>query len=125
MPDVGFLPGQHPIDAYGNGGFKFAGMSHRGSVLLLPDGVHAWTATAPQEIDSVTLAAIFDVPRGQVELLLVGTGENLVPLPPTLRKRLREAGIGSEPMSTGAAARTYNILLGEGRRVAAALLAVA
>ena len=112
------------IDAYGNGGFKFAGMSHRGSVLALPDGIHAWTATVPQDIDAAVLGALFALPKGQVELLLVGTGADLVPLAPALRKRLREVGIGSEPMSTGAAARTYNILLGEGRRVAAALLAV-
>ena len=124
MADAGFLPGQHLIDAYGNGGFKFAGMSHRGSILALPDGVHAWEATAPDEIDVTALAALLALPKGRVELLLVGTGENLVPLAPALRKRLRESGIGSDPMSTGAAARTYNILLGEGRRVAAALLAV-
>ena len=124
MPDAGFIPGRYPIDAYGNGGFKFAGMSHRGSVLALPDGIRAWDATTPQDIDVGTLNALFAVPKGQVELLLVGTGPELVPLPVILRTRLRAAGIGSEPMSTGAAARTYNILLGEGRRVAAALLAV-
>lgn len=125
MPESGFLPGRHGIDAYGSGGFRFAGMSHRGSVLVLPDGVHAWTATEPQQIDVASLALLFALPKGVVELLLVGTGTDLVPLQPALRKRLREAGIGAEPMSTGAAARTFNILLGEGRRVATALLAVA
>jgi uncharacterized protein len=123
-PGAGFAPGQHPVDAYGSGGFKFAGMSHRGSILALPDGVHAWSATSSSEIDAASLTPLFDLPRGLVELLLVGTGDNLIPLSAALRGRLREAGIRSDPMATGAAARTYNILLAEGRRVAAALLAV-
>ena len=125
MADFGFAPGQHPIDAYGQGGFRFSGMSHRGSILALPTGVHAWDVTEPRAVDAASLAPLFALPKGKVELLLVGTGVDLVPLSPALRARLREAGIGSEPMATGAAARTYNILLGEGRRVAAALLAVA
>jgi uncharacterized protein len=121
----GFVPGQHGIDAYGSGGFKFAGMSHRGSILMLPTGVHAWTVESFAGITSASLAPLLDLPRGQVELLLVGTGPDLVPLPEPLRVRLREAGIRSDPMATAAAARTYNVLLGEGRRVAAALIAVA
>ena len=122
---AGFVPGQHGIDAYGSGGFKFAGMSHRGSILALPSGVHAFAATTFAEITAETLAPLLALPKGQVELLLVGTGPDLVPLPEKLRTRLREAGIRSDPMATGAAARTYNVLLSEGRRVAAALVAVA
>ena len=122
---TGFVPGPHGIDAYGSGGFKFAGMSHRGSILALPTGVHAFAATTFAEITAETLAPLLALPRGQVELLLVGTGTDLAPLPETLRTRLREAGIRSDPMATGAAARTYNVLLSEGRRVAAALVAVA
>lgn len=122
---TGFVPGQYGIDAYGSGGFKFAGMSHRGSVLALPTGIHAFAATTAAEITVATLAPLLDLPRGQVELLLVGTGTDLIPLPEALRVCLREAGIRSDPMATGAAARTYNVLLGEGRRVAAALVAVA
>lgn len=124
MPDAGFAPGQHPIDAYGSGGFRFAGLSHRGSILVLPTGLSAWAATEPRDIDIGSLGLLLDLPKGLVELLLVGTGTDLVPLSADLRARLRGAGIASEPMSTGAAARTYNILLGEGRRVATALLAV-
>lgn len=120
----GFVAGRHAIEAYGAGGFRFAGMSHRGSLLMLPTGVHAWSVEGPRAIDIASLAPLFALPQGQVELLLVGTGSELVPLLPVLRARLREGGIGAEPMATGAAARTYNILLGEGRRVAAALLAV-
>ena len=121
---AGFVAGSYPIDAYGSGGFKFAGMSHRGSILVLPTGVHSWGATSFAEIDAASFAPLFALPKGAVDLLLVGTGENLVPLPAVLRTRLRDAGIRSDPMATGAAARTFNILLGEGRRVAAALLAV-
>jgi uncharacterized protein len=124
-PGSGFVAGQYPIDAYGNGGFRFAGMSHRGSVLALPSGIQAWPVSEPRDIDIGTLAPLLALSKGQVELLLVGTGVDLVPVPPKLRARLREAGIVTEPMATGAAARTYNILLAEGRRVAAALIAVA
>ncbi|MDX7953264.1 Mth938-like domain-containing protein [Lichenihabitans sp. Uapishka_5] len=120
----GFVPGQHGIDAYGSGGFKFAGMSHRGSILALPTGVHAFAATCFAEITAETLAPLLALPRGAVDLLLVGTGPDLVPLAEPLRAQLRAAGIRSDPMATGAAARTYNVLLGEGRRVAAALVAV-
>ncbi len=127
MPDAstGFVPGQHGIDAYGSGGFKFAGMSHRGSILVLPTGVHAWPVESPDQIDATSLAILFALPKSTVELLLVGTGTDLVPLSAALKTRLRDAGIRSDPMATGAAARTYNVLLGEGRRVAVALLAVA
>ena len=124
-PGAGFVSGQYAVDGYGGGGFKFAGMSHRGSILLLPEGVHAWSAMTPAEVDAGSLQPLFDLPKGTIEMLLVGTGENLVPLTPALRARLREAGIRADPMSTGAAARTFNILMAERRRVAAALLAVA
>jgi uncharacterized protein len=121
----GFVPGAHPIDAYGAGGFSFAGMSHRGSILALPSGIRAWDVSDPSQINAESLAAIFDEPEGAIEHLLVGTGGNFVPLAPGLRKALRARGIAGEPMATGAAARTYNILLEEKRRVAAALIAAA
>jgi uncharacterized protein len=121
---AGFLPGRHAIEGYGNGGFRFAGMSHRGSILALPSGIYAWSAVVAEDIDIASLAPLFAEPPGAVEHLLVGSGQGLVPLSPTLLQRLRSAGIRGEPMATGAAARTYPILLGERRRVAAALLAV-
>src|SRR3954454_19629113 len=120
---AGFVAGAHPIDAYGAGGFSFAGMSHRGSILALPSGIRAWDVSEPSQIDERSLAALLDEPLGAVEHLLVGTGATFVPLVPALRKTLRARGIVGEPMATGAAARTYNILLGEKRRVAAALIA--
>ena len=83
-----------------------------------------WSATAPKDITAESLAQVLDASHGSIDLLLVGTGLDLVPVPEPLRRRLKAAGIVAEPMATGAAARTYNILLGENRRVAAALLAV-
>jgi uncharacterized protein len=120
----GFVPGSHVIEGYGAGGFQFASMSHRGSILALPTGVHAWRVATPEEITAHSLSALFNEPRGSVELLIIGTGHELVPASQALREALRVAGIRSDAMATGAAISTYNILLGERRRVAAALLAV-
>lgn len=117
------FPGRAPIDAYGNGGFRFAEMSHRGSLLCLPSGIHGW---APDDADALE-EKDFARPIAEateIGILLVGTGERLKPLPGGLRKALKEAGIAVETMSTGAAVRTYNVLLAEERRVAAALIAV-
>jgi uncharacterized protein len=121
---AGFLPGKHAIDAYGQGGFRFADMSHKGSILALPSGIRAWSVQTPEEIDLTTLAPVFQEPKGAIEHLLVGTGVALMPLPAALRQALLEAGIVAEPMTTGAAANTYSLLLREDRLVAAALLAV-
>ena len=120
---AGFLPGAHAIEGYGAGAFRFASMSHRGSILALPSGIVAWAAVTPADIDLASLEAVFQEAPGSIEHMLIGSGLDLVPLEALLRKRLAEAGIRAEPMPTGAAARTYSIPL-ERRRVAAALLAV-
>ena len=120
---AGFLPGAHEIEGYGAGGFRFGGMSHRGSILALPSGIYAWDAKTPAEIRFEVAGALFREAPGLVEHLLIGSGPAPVPLAADLRERLRRAGIRAETMRTGAAARTYSILLGEKRRVAAALLA--
>lgn len=117
------LPSPAPIEAYGNGGFRFGGMSHKGSLLCLPSGVWEWPVARLSDIDAEALAA--EVARsGAVSILLIGTGSVLSPLPRALRAACAAQGLGAEPMDTGAAARTYNILLAEGREVAAALIAV-
>lgn len=118
-----FLPGQHPIDAYGSGGFRFADLGHRGSLLSVPSGMRAWPVAAMAEVTEEALAPLF-AEAVLVETFLLGCGRDLVLLPEPLRWRFREARIGVEVMATGAAARTYNILLGERRRVAAGLIAV-
>lgn len=116
-------PGRAPIDAYGNGGFRFADMSHRGSILCLPSGIHGWQPAMPDVLIEADFDPVF-AEAHDFRILLVGTGHDLRPLPPSLRARLREAGIAADPMSTGAAVRTYNVLLAEDRPVAAALVAV-
>lgn len=103
-----------PIDGYGPGFFRLAGAVHRGPLAIVPGGVLVWDGL-PQIGPFLTAAAGFDV-------LLVGTGPEIRPLPADLRGRLEAAGIGVEIMATPSACRTYNVLLAEGRRVAAALV---
>ena len=117
------FPGRAPIEAYGNGGFRFADMSHRGSLLCLPSGVHGWEPADPNALTEDDFAMLF-AESAEVEMLLVGTGRDLRPLPKALRERLREHRISADPMATGAAVRTFNVLLAEDRAVAAALIAV-
>jgi len=116
------LPGAAPIDAYGNGGFRFAGMSHRGSLLCLPDGIWASPVVSAREIDETVLAPVLET--AAVGHFLLGTGSDVVPLAPSLRDAFRSRGIAVEAMSTGAAVRTWNILIAERRRVGALLVAV-
>ena len=120
---AGHFPGRSPIDAYGNGGFRFAGMSHRGSILCLPSGVWAWDAVVSGDLSIATLArALGELERAQ--FLLLGTGRSQVFPALDLRRAFDAKLVGLEIMDTGAAARTYNILLAEQRPVSAALLAV-
>jgi uncharacterized protein len=123
QPTPAHYPGRAPIDAYGNGGFRFAGMSHRGSILCLPSGIHAWHATTADALALEDFAGVIAEAAG-VQIMLLGTGASQVFPPRELRRILEASGFGVEPMATGAAARTYNVLLAEGRRVSAALLAV-
>lgn len=120
-PDPSY-PYQAPIDAYGNGGFRFAGMSHRGSILCLPDGIHGWEPAKPDALLPADFARVLELLRPPAFLLL-GTGAVQVFPRPELRAAFDNAGLGLEPMSTGSACRTYNVLLAEGRPVAAALIA--
>ncbi len=117
------FPGRAPIDAYGNGGFRFADMSHRGSLLLLPSGIYGWEMAEGDPLAVDAFRRVLDEAAG-IEVLLVGTGKDLRPIPADLKAALRERGIASDPMGTGAAVRTYNIMLAEQRAVAAALIAV-
>jgi uncharacterized protein len=116
-------PGRAPIAAYGNGGFRFAGMSHRGDLLCLPSGIYGWEAPAADALDEASLERVV-AEADAIEILLVGTGRDLVPLRAELRARLRDFGIVADMMATGAAVRTFNVLLAEERAVAAALIAV-
>lgn len=117
------FPGRAPLDAYGDGGFRFANMSHRGSLLCLPSGIYGWPVSSINGLDAEAFDLIF-AEQAEIEVLLVGTGTDLVPLQPALKDRFRDVQILADPMSTGAAVRTFNVLLSEERAVAAALLAV-
>ena len=121
--DSPHLPRPAPIESYGNGGFRFAGMSHRGSLLCLPDGIWPCPATGPQDIDETTLALVLAV-APPVDHCLIGAGRDPWMPPRALAARFAERGIAVEAMTTGAAVRTYNILLAERRRIAALLIAV-
>lgn len=117
-------PGRAPIDAYGNGGFRFAGMSHRGSILCLPSGIHGWDVADGAAIAVADLSRVF-AEVADLDVLLVGSGPSIVPLSAEVRYALSDRRIRVDVMPTGAAARTFNIMLGENRKVAAALVAVA
>ncbi|MDR7225025.1 Mth938-like domain-containing protein [Aminobacter aminovorans] len=117
------FPGRAPVDAYGDGGFRFADMSHRGSILCLPSGIYGWQPVDPQALQPSDFDKLL-AEAGDVEILLVGMGKELRRLPEGLRTALKAAGISADPMSTGAAVRTYNVLLAEDRAVAAAFIAV-
>jgi len=119
----GFLPGRHAIEGIGRGGFLFGGMSHIGSILALPSGVHAWAVTAPEAITPETMSDVLKE-AAEFDILVLGTGARQMFPTPAVRALLREAGLRPEIMATPMATQTYNILLDEGRRVAAALIAV-
>jgi uncharacterized protein len=121
--DAPHLPRSAPIEAYGNGGFAFADMSHRGSLLCLPDAIWAWPITRPDQIDRNSLERVFAAANG-IDTLIVGTGTGVWLPPPDLRETLRRVKVVLDAMQTGPAVRTYNIMIGERRRVAAALIAV-
>jgi len=115
--------GRQVIESYGDGRFRVSGLQIEGALLILPTATFPWAAAdiASMTLDSLAPILGADPP---VEILLVGCGQRLVSLPPRLKSALRERGIGADPMGTGAACRTYNVLMSEGRRVAAALLPV-
>lgn len=117
------FPGRAPIDAYGDGGFRFAEMSHRGSLICTRAGIFGWNVEGPQDFTPQAFATVFAA-ADETEILLIGTGLELVPIKPALRTQFRDRAISADSMSTGAAVRTYNVLLAEGRAVAAAFVAV-
>jgi uncharacterized protein len=121
--DAPHLPTPAPIDAYGNGGFRFAGMSHRGSVLCLPDGIWAWPVTAVSDLNDELFRPVLER-SGALDLFLIGGGRDPFALREDLRRLFRDAGVSVDCLATGPAAQTYNILLAEGRRVGAGLIAV-
>jgi len=112
------------IDAYGDGGFRLAGAWHEGSVLILADAAKSWGVTAMAELTLADLRPVLDVGPAEVEFVLLGTGSRNALPSREIREGLRAAGLGLEFMDTAAAAKLYNLLTSEGRRLAAALIAI-
>jgi uncharacterized protein len=111
-----FLPERRPIASFGNGGFRFGDQSHKGHLLILPSGMRAW--------DGVDLSAIF-AESGEIDFFLFGTGGSFKRIEAGAAARFMKLGVSADSMTTSAAVHTYNLMLGDQRRVAAALLAVA
>lgn len=117
-------PGRQYIQSYGGGGFRVSGVVWRGSIVVFATRTIAWPVVAFAEASEAGFAAIF-AKSPAPEVLLIGTGPQLEPLPAPLRAQFRAAQIAVDTMDTGAACRTFGLLVGEGRRVAAALVALA
>lgn len=121
MNEIEFPDAQPPIDGYAPGGFRVAGRFHDGPILLSPAGLQAWSGGAaldPAAVDAILALA------DQVDVVVIGMGAELRLLPEAVQARFDAAGLGVEPMSTPSACRSYNVLLSEGRRAAAALTPV-
>jgi uncharacterized protein len=117
--------GRQIIESYGDGRFRVTGAVHQGSVLVYPDKTVAWDVAESAALTEESLAGIAAAgDAGTIDLLLIGCGPRMAQIPGKLRAALRSHGVVIEPMDTGAAARTYNVLAAEGRKVAAALIAV-
>lgn len=116
------FPSRAAIDSYGNGGFRFAEMSHRGSIVAVPSGIYGVAMNGPtptlENIERIIEEA------SDIEVFLVGTGKDMLRMPNELRTLLKAKNISTDTMSTGAAVRTFNVLLAEDRAVAALLYAV-
>lgn len=111
------------VDAWGGGGFRVSGLWRPGSLLIVDDVARDWTATSLTALTPADFAQVIAAGPA-VEFVLLGTGLTQALPPRAVREGLKAAGIGLEFMSTEGAARTYNIVASEGRRVAAALIAV-
>jgi uncharacterized protein len=111
------------IEGYGPGRFRVSGHTHQGSVIVFPERTIAWEVRAFDQVSTASLAPAIDAGE-TIEILLLGCGERMGRVGEELRAALRQTGVVLEPMATGAAARTFNLLLSEDRRVAAALIAL-
>jgi uncharacterized protein len=115
--------GRQLIQAYREGGFTIAGTRHEGSLLVMPEATLAWPVAS---LSAITVESMLPITSADptVEILILGCGPSFALAPAFLRDALRAHGIAVESMATPAACRTYNVLLAEDRRVAAALIAI-
>ena len=117
-----FVPGDRQvIQSYGPGRFRITGDEYASAVIVFPEHTLAWSVGCFEDISPLCLDAVLGA-ETPVEVLIIGCGARMQPVPSALRDALRGHGIGCDAMETGAACRTYNVLLSEGRRVAAALI---
>ena len=114
--------GRQLIESYGGGGFQVSGERYRGSVLVTPERVKIWPVTSVGDLTPESLGPLVEL--GVFDVVLLGCGSAMSLIPADLRAAVRERGLALEPMDTGAACRTYNVLMSEQRQVAAALIAV-
>jgi uncharacterized protein len=126
LPGVDLSPlipgGRQVVESYGEGRFRVTGTIWTGSVLVTRERTQAWPVTSVTEASAEELARLIDA-AGRADVLLLGGGRRLMQPPPNFRAAMRARGIVVEAMDTGAAARTYNVLMAEDRLVAAALVA--
>ncbi len=111
------------IDHYGDGGFRIGGERYEGSVIVAPEQIWPWAVSVMAELTAESVADIFSADP-PVDLLLIGCGAKVARVPPDVRDALKSKAIFADGMDTGAACRTYNVLMAEERRVAAALIAI-
>lgn len=114
--------GQAPIQRYGGGGFRIGGEDYLGSVLIFPNEVRPWAGAEEGKAALDGLSSL--LAPFAAHILLVGCGRQFVPPPVDFVKIMRAAGVHPEWMDTGAACRTFNVLISEDREVIAALVAV-
>ncbi len=112
------------LQAYGKGSFRVSDMEWRGAIIVFPTRTVNWNVTALPDLTLDAFVPVAEATDPPIELLLIGTGPRMALLPAKLQAGLRAMGFGIDVMETGAACRTYNVLIGEERRVAAAMLPV-
>lgn len=112
------------VQGYGKGGFRVSDREWRGPIIVLPTRTIGWQVEGASSLTLAAFDPIRDADDPPIELLLIGTGVRLMMLAPRLRADLRSLGLAVDVMDTGAACRTYNVLIGEERRVAAALIPI-
>lgn len=118
-----YLPGRHPIESFGNGGFRLGGVSHAGSIVVTASGTRALELAAIADLMPAHLDKLVEE-KGESDMLVIGTGRDMLALPMSVIAFLRDNAISYDVMTTNAAVRTYNVVLAEDRRVAAILIAV-
>lgn len=118
-----FLPQRATVEQFGSGGFRFAGMSHQGSLLVLPSGMRVWRPARWADVKTEDFAGVL-AELSNLDFLVIGTGETMQRPDPTLATFFNAQAIPADFMSTSSAIHTYNVMLAEDRRVAAAFIAV-